>query len=200
MEAEEKVIETVLNFANAMEAAAVDVKHRIAELVGVKEAVVVQEETFNILKYEAQKGTRLGEFEVASKANNLSDKWTHAYGVLKQNNATISNRYHGLDYTYSYWLYKEDQIYRQKLKGSEAKTASATALPNLFSKELADLVIFEDAVDSWKIQPRGYLGSETFAKIAAIVKEHGGEYISAGKESHFRLPKNTDQIEKSSTK
>jgi len=36
-ETEEKVIDAVLNLANALEAAAVDVKHRLSEIIGVKE-------------------------------------------------------------------------------------------------------------------------------------------------------------------
>jgi len=34
---QEKILEAILNFADAMEAAAVDMKHRIAEIVGIKE-------------------------------------------------------------------------------------------------------------------------------------------------------------------
>jgi hypothetical protein len=34
-----------------------------------------------------------------------------------------------------------------------------------------------------------FLGSENFAKIASAVRGMGGEYISAGKDSHFRVPK-----------
>ena len=115
---EEKIIEAVLNLANALEAAAVDTKHRISELVGVspQEAPAVKEEVFNILKFEQQKGEKLGEFEVAHKSSNLPDKWQHAFNILSRNNATIKNRYHGKDYAYSYWLYGEDRIYRQKLK------------------------------------------------------------------------------------
>jgi hypothetical protein len=115
---EEKIIEAVLNLANALEAAAVDTKHRISELVGVspQEAPAVKEEVFNILKFEQQKGEKLGDYEVAHKSSNLSDKWQHAFNILRQNNATIKNRYHGKDYAYSYWLYGEDRIYRQKLK------------------------------------------------------------------------------------
>lgn len=115
---EEKIIEVVLNLANALEAAAVDTKHRISELVGVsaQEAAAVKEEVFNILKFEQQKGEKLGEFEVAHKSSNLPDKWQHAFNILRQNNATIKSRYHGKDYAFSYWLYGEDRIYRQKLK------------------------------------------------------------------------------------
>jgi len=74
----------------------------------------VKEETFNILKFEPAKGERLGEFEVAHKNHNLPDNWTHAFNTLKQNNATIASRYFGPDYTFTYWLYGEDRIYRQR--------------------------------------------------------------------------------------
>ncbi|MGD6932586.1 MAG: hypothetical protein ACQCN5_00075 [Candidatus Bathyarchaeia archaeon] len=76
----------------------------------------VQELTFTTLKFEAQQGTKLGDFEVAYKQNNLPDKWQSAHNILRVNNATIKDRYHGDTYQYSYWLYGEDKIYRQKLK------------------------------------------------------------------------------------
>ena len=76
----------------------------------------VQEATFTILKFEQQQGAKLGEFDVAYKPNNLEDKWHHAYNILRNSNATINNRYHGQDYAFSYWLYGENKIYRQKLK------------------------------------------------------------------------------------
>ena len=80
------------------------------------ELAAVKEETFTILKFEAQQGAKIGEFDVAYKANNLEDKWHHAYNVLRNSNATINSRYHGQSYAYSYWLYGENKIYRQKLK------------------------------------------------------------------------------------
>lgn len=58
-----------------------------------------------------------------------------------------------------------------------------------FPKELENMLFFEDAGSHIIIKPRAYLGSENFAKIASIVRGEGGEYISAGKESHFRVPK-----------
>jgi len=76
----------------------------------------VQEETFTALKFETAKGERLGEFEIAHKSSNLPDKWARAYTVLRHNNSTIKDRYHGPDYQFSYWLYGEDRIYRQKRK------------------------------------------------------------------------------------
>jgi len=57
----------------------------------------------------------------------------------------------------------------------------------LFPKELEDMLNFDETPQYIVIKPRQYLGSENFAKIASIVRGTGGEYISAGKESHFRV-------------
>lgn len=81
-----------------------------------KPAASVDETTFNILKFEKQTGSRIGEYEVAYKAHNIPEKWVPAYGILSKNNATIASRYHGEGYLYSYWLYGTDKIYRQKRK------------------------------------------------------------------------------------
>lgn len=59
----------------------------------------------------------------------------------------------------------------------------------LFPPDLDDMLEFEETEEYVKIRPRRYLGTENFAKIASIVREAGGEYVSAGRESHFRLPK-----------
>jgi len=59
----------------------------------------------------------------------------------------------------------------------------------LFPEELENMLTFEEVGEYIIIKPRQYLGSENFAKIASIVRGEGGEYISAGKESHFRLPR-----------
>jgi len=59
----------------------------------------------------------------------------------------------------------------------------------MFTKDLEAMLIFEDKGEFIKITPRQFLGSENFAKIASTVRDAGGEYISAGKGSHFRIPK-----------
>jgi hypothetical protein len=72
---------------------------------------------------------------------------------------------------------------------SAAGMRSVTDIRSAFPKELENMLFFEDAGTHIIIKPRAYLGSENFAKIAAVVRGEGGEYISAGKESHFRVPK-----------
>ena len=39
------------------------------------------------------------------------------------------------------------------------------------------------------VKPKGFLGREKFAAIAAVIEELGGRYVSAGKESRFLIPK-----------
>jgi len=80
------------------------------------EPAAAQEITFTSLKFETQKGTQLGDYDVAHKTSNIQEKWVQAFNVLRSSNATIKDRYYGETYQYSYWLYGEDKIYRQKRK------------------------------------------------------------------------------------
>ena len=57
----------------------------------------------------------------------------------------------------------------------------------LFPGDLEAMLSFETTNNYIIVKPRNYLGSENFAKIASIVRDASGEYISAGKESHFRI-------------
>jgi hypothetical protein len=60
----------------------------------------------------------------------------------------------------------------------------------MFPEDLENLLGFEEKENEVIIKPRQFLGSDNFSKIASIVRGAGGEYISAGKASHFRVPKN----------
>lgn len=59
----------------------------------------------------------------------------------------------------------------------------------LFPKDLEEMLTFEESGKYIVVKPRRYLGSKNFARIASIIREAGGEYVSAGKESHFRVLK-----------
>jgi hypothetical protein len=63
---------------------------------------------------------------------------------------------------------------------------------NAFAKcSVIDRLAFEDKQDYTVIRPIAFLQSEGFSEVAKIMKELGGDYISAGKDSHFRIPKST---------
>jgi len=70
-----------------------------------------------------------------------------------------------------------------------ARVRSVADVRTIFPKELEAMLFFEETGNYIVIKPRQYLGSENFAKIASLVRSSGGEYISAGKESHFRVPR-----------
>ncbi|MGQ9530258.1 MAG: hypothetical protein ACUVQX_02600 [Candidatus Bathycorpusculaceae bacterium] len=59
----------------------------------------------------------------------------------------------------------------------------------MFPEDLENLLNFEEKDDYIIIKPRQFLGSENFAKIASVVRGIGGDYVSAGKASHFRVPR-----------
>jgi len=54
--------------------------------------------------------------------------------------------------------------------------------------EFEDLLAFTVSDGKVVVRARQFLGSENFAKIASIVRGLGGNYVSAGRDSHFELP------------
>ncbi|MEM1564333.1 MAG: hypothetical protein QW161_06660 [Candidatus Bathyarchaeia archaeon] len=74
-------------------------------------------------------------------------------------------------------------------KTEAEKPLSIDDVKMMFPEDLEGLLNFEDKGEYIKITPRQYLGAENFAKIAQIARGAGGDYVSAGKESHFRIPK-----------
>ena len=71
----------------------------------------------------------------------------------------------------------------------EGKMRTIDDIKTLFPKDLEEMLMFDEVEEDIIVKPRQFLGSENFAKIASIVRDAGGEYISAGKESHFRVPR-----------
>jgi len=97
---EEKILELLINYANAQEAAAVDLKHRIAELVGVETSPSVKysESDFDKLFWERLKGAK-GPFQRTSK------KSTQNHPVF-QALQTILKKHSGFCHigSYKYWF------------------------------------------------------------------------------------------------
>jgi hypothetical protein len=69
------------------------------------------------------------------------------------------------------------------------KSHSIEDIRMMFPEELDNMLAFEDKDEYVMIKPKQFLGSENFAKIASTVRGIGGEYISAGRDSHFRVYK-----------
>jgi len=59
-----------------------------------------------------------------------------------------------------------------------------------FPKYLREQLGFSENNDYILIKPKGFLGSDVFKQVAKIVKDQlHGEYVSAGRDSHFRISK-----------
>jgi intein-encoded DNA endonuclease-like protein len=82
----------------------------------------------------------------------------------------------------------------QTVKSQSTKKAETTVeeVKKKFPENLQSLLKFSDSTEYVIIEPRQFLGTENFAEIARIVRDAGGDYVSAGKESHFRVPKKRD--------
>jgi hypothetical protein len=116
---------------------------------------------------------------------------------IKINDAREKARQKGKDVEDHVFLDELTYIFREFTVAS-AKTVQQPQVEKLqtkedvekqFTDELCELLSFEEKDDYIIIKPRQFLGSENFAKIAQIVRGIGGDYVSAGKQSHFRVPK-----------
>ena len=74
-------------------------------------------------------------------------------------------------------------------RGVQGEKCSVEEVRLAFPEDLECLLSFKEKTDYIMVKPKQFLGSENFAKIASTVRGLGGEYISAGKDSHFRVPK-----------
>jgi hypothetical protein len=86
------------------------------------------------------------------------------------------------------WLGKPVEA-KPKPQEPTGKPEAPMQIEQCFPKELAVLLNFEDQGNWIRVSPKQFLGSDNFARVLAIVKELQGEYISAGKNSHFKIPK-----------
>ncbi len=67
---------------------------------------------------------------------------------------------------------------------------TAEDVQRVFPEDLAGMLYFEVTEEYVLVKPRQYLGSDNFRRIAAIVRNQlNGEYVSAGRDSHFRIPR-----------
>ena len=69
------------------------------------------------------------------------------------------------------------------------KKQNLNEIKKAFSSELMAMLLFEEKADFVIVKPRRFLGTENFARIASVVRDLGGEYVSAGKNSHFKIAK-----------
>lgn len=83
------------------------------------------------------------------------------------------------------WLSEPEHESKEKPKGDQAPIQ----IRQLFPKELEKLLNFEEQEKWIKVSPKRFLGSDNFARIMTIVRDLSGEYVSAGKNSHFKIPK-----------
>jgi hypothetical protein len=81
---------------------------------------------------------------------------------------------------------------RNSLDNLISRLAPVKSIAELQAKipsELKDYLTFEESQRYYIIKPRQILGAENFAKILDAVRELGGQYVSKGKNSHFRVPR-----------
>ncbi len=114
------------------------------------------------------------------------EEWTREYyeiEVLIEDPAELEVAKANLTGLIDGWLSKP------KLAPQPKKALTVEEVEKAFPQELKALLTFTVSDDgSITVTPRQFLGAENFAKIADVVRSLGGEYVSAGKNSHFKIP------------
>jgi len=174
MSEEDLALEALTEFFNAVEAGIAAARQRIGVLK-------VEWDPAKI-KWEPAEGSS-GPYERSEDVNN-----PHFKAMLKDlaaHNGKMTRQ--GL----FYWVFQNGSTVGRKKRGKRAPkpVAALEKISELFSEDLRSLLSFEETAAAWILKPRRFLGSENFSKIAAIVREAGGSYISAGKNSRFEIPK-----------
>jgi hypothetical protein len=76
-----------------------------------------------------------------------------------------------------------------QIQNSTGKHRTLEDVRMSFPEEMEAKLDFIEQPDKIIIKSKMFLGTETFAKIASAVRGMGGQYISAGKDSHFEIKK-----------
>lgn len=71
---------------------------------------------------------------------------------------------------------------------SESKPESAEDVKTMLGSEITKYLAISQHEQTIVIKPRQFLGRDLFGKIARKIREMGGVYVSAGKQSHFEIP------------
>lgn len=157
----------LLVFLNAAEAGIAAAKRVISEAKGLEKYDPSK------IKWEEAEGSS-GSYERSEDVNNpqfklmLKDLAAHNGKMTREG--------------YFYWLFKNGSVVGRKRRGKQKSKAAGSDPAQLFPEDLRNLLSFERKAGAYILKPRQFLGAENFAKIADIVKQHGGDYISAGKE------------------
>ena len=116
----EKISVILIDLANALENAGIELKEAVSELLDCE--VGLSEEVFTILKWNKRNSDKLGEYEVAERKENDPHAFDHAYNILRVNNADIRNHFGCKEWQYYYWIFENapDLIFRKR-RGSNGK-------------------------------------------------------------------------------
>lgn len=79
---------------------------------------------------------------------------------------------------------QQEQLHASKTADPPTELES---IKMMFPESLEVLLSFTEKEGKLLIKPRQFLGTENFTKIASIVRAAGGDYVSDGKNSHFRV-------------
>jgi len=71
--------------------------------------------------------------------------------------------------------------------GAQPKKRTAEEVKKAIPEDLLGLLRVEEGAEYIVLTPRQFLGSEIFSRVMECIEPLGGQYVSAGRGSHFRI-------------
>lgn len=101
---DEKTLEILVDFTNALEAACVNVRQKIAELTGVSASVSVPVGAdFDKLPWQTKKGMKGAYQQVIKRASSNNDIFKALQKKLRESNGFWQHQ------NFKYWFHRQDQ-------------------------------------------------------------------------------------------
>ena len=89
-------------------------------------------------------------------------------------------------------LHKDNEEKMRLFKESQTKEKTEITMEKIASSipaKIREKLVFEEDDEEIRVKPQEFLGRDDFRTVASTIRELGGEYISAGRSSYFRVPR-----------
>jgi len=88
-------------------------------------------------------------------------------------------------------LHKDNEEKMRLFKESQLRRVQVTMekVVSSIPAKVREKLVFEEDEEEIRVKPQEFLGRDDFRTVASKIQDLGGEYISAGRSSYFRVPR-----------
>ena len=88
-------------------------------------------------------------------------------------------------------LHKDNEEKMRLFRESQPRRMQVTMekVVSSIPAKIREKLVFEEDDEEIRVKPQEFLGRDDFRTVASKIQDLGGEYISAGRSSYFRVPR-----------